>query len=241
VGGIKIEQIGDCTLYLGDCMDVMPKLGEVDAVVTDPPYGLGDATGTISKKRSHKREYESFDDSHENLINKIIPAFETALSIAGRAVVTTGGKHAFHYPKPSTLGCIYQPAGCGMCEWGRLTTQPVLFYGRDPLIGKTIKNISYTTTQKASDDRHPCAKPIGVTEWMVDRASVFGEVVLDPFMGSGTTGVACVNLGRKFIGIEIEQKYFDIACQRIQDAVNQPRLFSEEAPIPEQEELLYGN
>ena len=235
---MRIEQIGDCTLYLGDCVDILSTLSEIDAVVTDPPYGLGDATGTISKKRSHKRDYESFDDSHENLISKIIPAFAKALSMAGRAVVTTGGKHAFDYPKPATLGCIYQPAGCGMTEWGRLTTQPVLFYGRDPLIGKTIKNISYTTTQKASDDRHPCAKPIGVTEWMVDRASVCGEVVLDPFMGSGTTGVACVNLGRKFIGIEIERKYFDIACQRIQGAVNQPMLFDGLNSAPTQEALI---
>ena len=235
---MRIEQIGDCTLYLGDCVDILSTLSEIDAVVTDPPYGLGDATGTISKKRSHKRDYESFDDSHENLISKIIPAFVKALSMAGRAVVTTGGKHAFDYPKPATLGCIYQPAGCGMTEWGRLTTQPVLFYGRDPLIGKTIKNISYTTTQKASDDRHPCAKPIGVTEWMVDRASVCGEVVLDPFMGSGTTGVACVNLGRKFIGIEIERKYFDIACQRIQGAVNQPMLFDGLNSAPTQGALI---
>lgn len=217
--------IGNATLYCGDCLEILPTLEKVDAVITDPPYGLGEATGTISKQRSAKRNYSMFEDTEEYLNNVIIPGFRCALGLCGRAVITTGGKHAWNYPKPDVLGGFYQPAACGMTAWGRLTYQPVLFYGKDPMAGKTIKNITFTLTDKPSDDRHPCSKPIKAMNWMVDRGSMKDEIVLDPFMGSGTTGVACMNLGRKFIGIEIEPKYFDIACERIDQAQRQQRLF----------------
>jgi DNA modification methylase len=81
-------------------------------------------------------------------------------------------------------------------------------------------------TEPPSADGHPCAKPIKATEWLVEKVSIAGDTILDPFMGSGTTGVACANLGRKFIGIEIEPKYFDIACERISAAYAQRRLFA---------------
>lgn len=80
--------------------------------------------------------------------------------------------------------------------------------------------------------QHPTQKPIAVMEWCL--GFVEGETILDPFMGSGTTGVACVKLGRRFIGIEIEEKYFDIACKRIEEATKQPDLFIEQPKKPEQ-------
>ena len=85
--------------------------------------------------------------------------------------------------------------------------------------------------------KHPCPKPESFMRWMVGKASLPDETVLDPFMGSGTTGVACMNLGRRFIGIEIEPKYFDIACERIERAYAQGKLFQPEPAKPEQQEI----
>ncbi len=219
-------KIGDATLYHGDCLEILPTLPKVDAVVTDPPYGVNGGSGTLgiaSAKTKYKAEW---CDTEQYLIDTIIPAFEMALELADCAVVTPGSPCAFLYPRPADLGALYQPATTGMAKWGRETVQPVLFYGKDPRAGLTIQAKHYQNTARASDDRHPCAKPIGVAEWMVHRASDPGHVILDPFMGSGTTGVACMNLGRKFIGIEIERKYFDIACERIENAQRQARMFA---------------
>lgn len=218
--------IGNATLYLGDCREILPSLSKVDAVVTDPPYGVNGGSGTLGKA-SGKTKYEAtFSDTPEYIRDVVVPAFVLATSIAKRAAVTPGTPCAFLYPPPTDMGCIYQPATTGLNKWGRETTQPVLFYGRDPRAGKTIQPKHYTNTARAEKCGHPCPKPLGVMTWMVSRASLDGETVLDPFMGSGTTGIACFNLGRAFIGIELEPKYFDIACRRIADAHRQGRLIA---------------
>jgi site-specific DNA-methyltransferase (adenine-specific)/modification methylase len=221
---MRIETIGSATLYLADCMDVLPTLGKVDAVITDPPYGIGERSGTISKERN-KNDYVSYDDTPENIVSEIVPRIIVALALAKRGLVTPGGKCAFFYPKPTDIGMVYQPAACGMTHWGRTTCQPILFYGKDPKCGLTIKPIHYQLTESPEKCGHPCPKPTGFMKWCVDRASVDGETILDPFMGSGTTGVAAVQMGRKFIGIEREPKYFDIACERIENAQRQSNLF----------------
>lgn len=237
---MRKEIIGDCELYLADCIDVLadPSLSKFNTIVTDPPYGIGERSGTIGQSRAHKNEYGAYEDTYENLVNQIIPRFAEALSMCGRAVVTPGGIGVWDYPKPDILGGFYQPAATGMCLWGRITYQPILFYGRDPMIGKTIENITYVLTEKPSEIQHPCAKPLNATKWLVKRASAHGETVLDPFAGSGTTGVACVKLGRKFIGIELDERYFDIACRRIEEAYKQPDMFIEPAKKVEQETLI---
>lgn len=233
---VKVE-IGDCTLYLGDCMEILPMLDKVDACITDPPYGIGERKGTISKERN-RNDYLSFDDSEENIINEIVPRFIIAFEKAKRGLVTTGGKCFIHYPKPIDIGMIYQPAACGMTHWGRTTCQPIFFYGFDPFSGKTIKPLHYQLTEQVGKNGHPCPKPIGFMMWAVDRASMIGETILDPFMGSGTTGVAAVQLGRKFIGIEREPKYFEIACKRIEQAYAQGQLFEPATKNPIQESLI---
>lgn len=219
--------IGNAELYLGDCRDILPTLGKVDAVVTDPPYGLGKPSGTIGSK-STKRDYNSFDDSPENVKAQCIPAFIEALNLAdGRGVVTPGSKCAFYYPAPEAIGCFFQPASVGMCRWGRTTSQPILYYGNDPRIGLTINNTSYQLTEKASTNLHPCAKPLKAWTWLTWKMALVGETVLDPFMGSGTTGIATHTNGQRFIGIEIDPRYFDIACKRIEDAQRQGDMFLE--------------
>lgn len=232
----EVVTIGDATLYLGDCMDILPTLDKVDAVITDPPYGIGKRSGTISKERN-KNNYLSFDDTPENIENEIIPRFKIALNKSNRALITPGGKCFSLYPAPKDLGMIYQPAAVGMTHWGRTTCQPIFFYGIDPKVGKTIKPIHYVLTEQPEKNDHPCPKPINFMKWCVDRVSLENETILDPFMGSGTTGVAAIQMGRKFIGIERERKYFDIACERIRNAQRQQSLF-EPVAKPEQQQMF---
>jgi site-specific DNA-methyltransferase (adenine-specific)/modification methylase len=233
---MKVE-IGNATLYLGDCMDILPTLPKVDAVITDPPYGLGELSG-ISKKRN-RNAYAGFDDTEQNVIDNVIPAIKRSLELAGgRGLITPGCRCLQLYPRARAIGGFYQPAAVGMSPWGFVGFNPVLFYGKDPRGGKGQSSVATTLTEKASTDEHPCAKPLGAMLWMVKKGGFVGETILDPFMGSGTTGVAAIQLGRKFIGIEREPKYFDVACKRIEQAVAQGRLFEPEQTKQVQEQLI---
>ena len=207
-------------IYHADCRDVIPFLPEYDCVICDPPYGLGKLSGTTSIERN-RNAYASYDDTEDNLSEVIIPAFTLALSRArgGRGLVTPGPKCAFLYPRPNVIGGFYQPAACGMNSWGFASFNPVLFYGKDPHQGKHITPTMVSLTGMASDDRHPCAKPYKAMTWMVSKGTLEGETILDPFMGSGTTIVAAKNLNRKAIGIEIDERYCEVAASRLQQEV----------------------
>lgn len=223
---MRKEVIGNATLYLGDCRDILPTLDKVDAVVTDPPYGVAGGSGTIGR-RSQKTKYteSDFSDTRDSVRDVFVPAVSAALAKSSCGIVTPGSPNAWLYPEPDDLGFLFQPANTGMTKWGRATCQPVLFYGKDPKAGKTIKPIHKQSTTRAPDVGHPCPKPDDVSMWMIDRASVEGNTILDPFMGSGSFGVAAVQMGRLYVGIEISPKYFDIACKRIEDAQRQGDLF----------------
>ena len=224
------EVIGGATMYLGDCLEILPTLEKVDAVITDPPYGVSGEQNTRNADREcgKKNNYESFIDSPEYVESIAVPAFKLALSIAKRGVLTPGNACMTMYPRPNSFGCFYQPASVGLQPWGRADAQPILYYGAHPIGGRALpgSKCSYQLTEAPDVNGHPCPKPTRAMIWMVSAASIRGETVLDPFMGSGTTGVACANLGRKFIGIEIEPKYFDIACERITNAQRQERMFA---------------
>lgn len=221
---VERVEIGDAVLYHGDCLEILPTLPKVDAVVTDPPYGVdlgSDPTHVIGN-----RPYESFTDTPETIASVVVPAINIARSISARTVVTPGTRCAWLYEQPDELGAIYFPAGAGFSRWGFTCSQPILYYGKDPYMPKNKQPNSVQCTEISEKNGHPCPKPARLMQWLVNRSSVRGETVCDPFMGSGTTGVACANLGRKFIGIEIERKYFDIACERIAAAYAQGRLFA---------------
>ena len=234
--------IGDATLYLADCMEVLPTLPKVDAVITDPPYGvnLGKHKAANEKRPQFlaKRGYESYDDTEENLIALVAPSVKLALSKAERGVVFCAGRNMWHFPPANTVGGVFLPAACGRNGWGFASLAHCLFYGTAPDLHKGAKHTAIRSSEAADDNGHPCTKPTGWMLWAVDLASRRAETVLDPFMGSGTTGVAAIQLGRKFIGIEREPRYFDIACERISRAVAQGRLFEPEPPKAEQTELL---
>lgn len=233
---IRIETIGNATLCLGDCRDILPTLPKVDAVITDPPYGIG-----LVKKTSDFRDSKHFDngetlkasviyDDQPQAINALVrEVMPMIIAGAARAVVFCGPAMLWNYPEPAAIGCVFLPNGAGRCSWGFQCMQPILFYGKDIYLqdGKGGRANSFRTEQPNREEiDHPCPKPVPWMEWAINRAVRENETVLDPFMGSGTTGVACMNLGRQFIGIEREPKYFDIACRRIEDAQRQGRLIA---------------
>jgi len=232
------ETIGDATLYLGDCLDVMPGLGNVDACITDPPYGVG-FTGKVTKHTNGSGNV-TYLDTADNFDGSVMPSIDLALSLAKRAAIFPGTRKLKAYPQAKDIGGIICPNGGGRSSWGFGCYHPVLFYGSSPHIGaRPTATVMYHPGMHVTGEKfdHPCPKPIAFMEWLVERASLADELILDPFMGSGTTGVACAKLGRRFIGIEIEERYFDIACKRIEESYRQPDLFIERPAKPVQEAM----
>jgi DNA modification methylase len=223
--------IGRATLYLGDCRDVLPTLGKVDAVVTDPPYGVN-----LTKKSSR---YASecvvipYEDDPETIIPLVREVIQTCCAMARSVLVTPGVRNLQEYPKAVSIGTIFSPGASGRDSWGFGCNNPILYYGKCPFLAtgrgsRPNSFASYSANPYGQDERgsaHPCPKPLSWMNWLVARASFENETILDPFMGSGTTGVAAVQMGRDFIGIEREPKYFDIACKRIEDAQRQGDMF----------------
>lgn len=207
-------QIGDATLYWGDCLEILPTLPKVDAVVTDPPYGIGWKT-PVSPNRPKSGWTVHGDDK----------PFDPAPWLQWPCILWGANNFAGRLP-----------ASAGWLVWDKRHGMPAndqsdceLAFRRD---GGSIRVFRKTWNGGGSllaengpaRAIHPTQKPVSLMEWCLSFLPDAGTI-LDPYMGSGTTGVACANLGRKFIGIEIERKYFDIACKRIDAAQSQGRLF----------------
>ena len=222
------EVIGDCTLYEGDCLEVMPTLGEFDAVVTDPPYGIADKwKGGFGKAHGWGNQHRQKAVRNKWDVKPLGAGECDILLAAGRSVVIWGGNY-FPLP-PSRCWLVWNKP-----ERGFSLAEAELAWTN---LDKVVRVIDAPRSENGR--QHPTQKPVAVMAWSIQRAG--GQTVLDPFMGSGTTGVACVNLARKFTGIELEEKYFDIACKRIEEAYKQPRLFEEERPAPPvQEQISFG-
>lgn len=227
---MRKEVIGNATLYLADCREVLPTLGRVGAVVTDPPYGVNLGQHDAAKEKRPqflaKQGYSTYDDTEENLLTIVVPAITLALSIADRGLVFCAGVNVWHFPRASAIGGVYLPAGCGRNTWGFASLAHCLLYGSAPDLNLGAKHTAIRSAEAADKNGHPCPKPTGWMNWAVGLASRPGECVLDPFMGSGTTGVSCMHMGRLFVGIEQDAEYFDIACRRIEDAQRQGRLLA---------------
>ena len=210
------------TIYHGDCRDVLPSLDVSGLVlVTDPPYGVG-FVGKNTKHTTRREDaYASFEDTPENIEAIIVPVVTELVASCKRAVLTPGIRNMFRYPKPDAVGTIFYPSGAGLSPWGFTCSQPIFYYGKDPYLatGQGHRPDSFSTTESAQDNGHPCPKPIKTMRWLVQKASLPGDVILDPFMGSGTTLRAAKDLGRRAIGIEIEERYCEIAAKRLQQAV----------------------
>ena len=214
---MRIERIGDATLYLGDCLEILPTLDKVDAVVTDPPYGMdwsftGQGSGksaqggrnSITKGQKIQGDKVDFDPSPFMQFDHVI----------------LWGFH--HFPQKLERGTALVWMKKYPDAWGTFLSDADVAWmkgGCGVYCSRTINPASFQ-----AEKTHPTQKPVELMEWCIGKCKD-AQTILDPFMGSGTTGVACANLGRKFIGIEIEEKYFDIACERITAAYAQGRLF----------------
>jgi site-specific DNA-methyltransferase (adenine-specific) len=229
---LRKEIIGNATLYLGDCLEILPTLGKVDAVITDPPYLISFSTGGKSDTEQGKKWsgiLKPCDVSvgiHQTDISKWL----SIISYDVELYIFCNDKNVFKV--------LQEADKCGLrthniLVWKKQNATPNRWYMKNCEFvayfwrgrAKAIKNMGSKQcieVQGVENRQHPTEKPIELMEHFVKNA---GEEILDPFMGSGTTGVACMNLGRKFIGIEIEPKYFEIACERIDNAQKQGRLF----------------
>lgn len=212
------------TIYHADCRDHLDVLEQADVMVTDPPYGINfEGKRTKWKKSSANTGYESphFDDSPEYVQKVCVPVIQHAVDCGKTVVVTPGVRNAFMYPQPSDLGAIYYPSGAGMSSWGFRCSQPILYYGKDPYLSRSMgsRPNSFSETASAEKNGHPCPKQIETMRWLILRATVPGQIVVDPFMGSGTTLRAAKDLGRKSIGIEIDERYCQIAAERMAQSV----------------------
>lgn len=241
--GFRQERIGDCWLINGDCREVLPLLPKVDAVVTDPPYGIGES----SKKNATRGKSSSIlgkskggsavayaRDYGENDWDKEPASAETIKRIidGSKWQIIFGGNYFEGLP-PSSCWLVWDKkngsndfADCELA-WTNL-----------PKAVRRIEWLWNGMIRKGQEDRvHLTQKPIGVMKWAIEHIPEPCRTILDPFMGSGTTGVACVKLGRKFIGVEIDAGYFEIACKRIRDAYAQPDMFIEQEKQPKAEQL----
>lgn len=207
---MRVETIGDATLYLGDCMEVLPTLGKVDAVITDPPYGISANKQTLGKGKKEFDRGSNWDDA--------APPLALCVAAADRACFWGGNYFSDQLPVTNDWLIWHKKND------GRSFSECELAWSN---FGKQTRHLSHHWS--GEEKAHPTQKPLAVMLWCIEQAGDI-ETILDPFMGSGTTGVAAIQLGRKFIGIEREPKYFDIACERIEHAYAQGQLFAAEPP-----------
>ncbi len=206
------------TIYHGDCREVFYGVVPMSPAVfiTDPPYGveLGTSDSRGNKHGLAKQGYEHSGDTFSEWCQLVPIVLEQCVVSLVRGCVFVG-KHVTYFPQPSVVGGVYCPAGVGRNQWGYTNFMPVFFYGVNPTLQFGAKQTVLRSTETSEVNGHPCPKPDGWMRWLVNLATVPGDIVVDPFMGSGTTLVAAKRLGRKAIGIEIEEKYCEIAVKRL--------------------------
>jgi len=203
--------IGNAELWHGDCREVLPLLPKHDLVLTDPPYGIGYAANPIvgKGKKASNHAGKTWDEETPP------PWLFGLMQEKGKHLIVWGGNY---YPLPTSRGWL---------SWFKPDSPPSMGHfelawtSMDMLCRQFERSIGATNYERVG---HPTQKPIMLMGWCIDMTPD-NATVLDPFMGSGTTGVACAQLGKSFTGIERERKYFDIACERIENAYRQEQMF----------------
>jgi site-specific DNA-methyltransferase (adenine-specific) len=239
---VRVETIGDATLYLGDCREVLPTLGSVDAVVTDPPYKLSQAYSA------------SVDADNLEAVAAIWP-----VAAQLREVIRPGGLAVVFYDTRILPLCLQAFRGSGWRylraltlyrRWGQaslvhgwMTTSDFALVFADPRAkpafgGQPRHDVYVKDSPEAVSHGHPAQKPAEFVRHIIENVSEPGALILDPFAGSGTTAEAAVIAGRRFVGCETEPPYFDIACRRIEAAYRRSQLFEEPPRKPVQGSLL---
>lgn len=211
--------IGSVTLYLGNCFDILPKLAKVDAVVTDPPYGIGYAY----------RSYHDDPESYDRMMTRLVPLLNTVTGngpcFMWQSIVRAGCWHRY-FPKGFHIvaACKIYPTTDDKPH--SMNWDPIIFWSGKSRIYHELPRDWHVTELPAwdaaqRDNPVRCPRPLPQVEYIC--RSVRAPSIIDPFMGSGTTGVACVRAGKRFVGIEQDPVYFEYACKRIEQACRQER------------------
>lgn len=265
---IRTETIGDCTLYLGDCRDVLPTLGRVDVTITSPPYNMGLSpggngrglyrVGIRAKANRFRNGYGICDDAMEPA------AYEAWQRWVLAEVYRLSRVGVFYNHRPRIEHGTFRPPLS--FDYGDVPLRQVIIWDRGTGIDVSLRQFCthqewimifagdgfrlrshaasglgdvWSINPAADRPDHPAPFPVALPARVLQ--AVEAKSVLDPFMGSGSTGVAAVRAAAAFVGIEVEPKHFDTACRRIAEAYRQPRLFSEPAPKPVQTALFDGD
>ena len=214
---MRKEVIGNATLYLGDCREILPTLPKVDAVITDPPYGI-DYIASTPNASTHLKIAN--DDGSLDL--------RYLLEMDCSVIAWGANCYPDQLPHRGRWLCWDKRGGSSAADKMLGSPFELAWTNKKNGYGAMLRLLhgGVVNNDQANLARvHPTQKPIALMAWCIKQAGN-PETILDPFMGSGTTGVAAMQLGRKFIGIEIEPKYFDIACERIENAQRQQTLFA---------------
>ena len=234
----KEVTIGDCRLILGDCLEVLPLLGKVDAVVTDPPYGMNWNTDSSRFSGGHRDNVHRRQQGRSDWgsVHNDDREFDPSPWLTFPKSVLWGANHfASRLPVGTMLVWLKKLDGA----FGTFLSDAEIAWMKGGHGIYCRRDLSMNHASGTLHRLHPTQKPVGIMEWCVGKTE---GTILDPFMGSGTTGVACVKLGRKFIGIEIDEGYFDIACKRIEKACAQPDMFVETSRNPEAKQAdIFGS
>ena len=228
----RVERIGDAVLYLGDCLEILPHLPKVDAVITDPPYGI-DYVPQYGKRRMPDGTWRS-PETQMRVIGDKVP-FDPAPFLDFPQVMLSGANHFFSR-LPDVGRLLVWDKRCGVIP-DRTQSDCEFIWHNQKGAARIFRHVwdgMLRDSERTISRVNPTQKPVALITWLIELADNPG-VILDPFMGSGTTGVACINLGRRFIGCEIEPKYFDIAVERMTNAQRQSKLFDEPKPKQTQE------
>lgn len=213
--------IGDARLLLGDCMEILPTLPKVDAVITDPPYGIGAA---------QEKPHNGWADYGISSWDKQRPerAVFDLIRQAAPTQIIWGGNYFTDYLPPTMQWLSWDKGQDGFS----LADFELAWSSQN----KAARRINYPRALALKDGKeHPTQKPLAVMRWCIEQAGK-PETILDPFAGSGTTGVAAVGMGLRFVGIEREPRYFEVMCRRIEQAYAQRPLF-DAAPQLKPEQL----
>jgi DNA modification methylase len=208
------ETIGKCTLYLADCQQILPTLERVPAVVTDPPYGIGRTSGGVGKsgvlKWGGPLDLKWDKQPSPALLEAVVKAADHHIIWGGNYLPLGPARCFLVWDK----GACFRNRKFAEAElaWTSLRLNTKVF-ARDPIARRDYKG-----------KVHPTQKPLPLMLWCLELLPQGCHTILDPFMGAGSTGVACVMLKRRFIGIEREPRFFELACSRIAAAIERPTL-----------------
>jgi site-specific DNA-methyltransferase (adenine-specific) len=239
--GVRVERIGDATLYLGNALEILPGLDAADLVVTDPPYRL--TTGGVSKSsKTMSGIFAAHNYANDGQLvmsdvqwATLMPAIFASLKLSADAYVMANDKNLF----PAMAAAFDSGFGLhNILTWDKVTPTANRWYMKNIeftlyLWKGRARTINFPSSKQGirgnqiDESGHPTEKPVWLMAEYIRNSSKPGDVVLDPFMGSGTTGVAALQQGRRFVGIELDPAHFDSACRRLDSALNQGQLFAE--------------